>query len=112
VKYILFILLIGITLFAFYIVAFLAVVPYLWFKDYLYMEKTREKERKEMFSEEFLNRGKLKSRFPRLHTTFEQVFLFVFTWLPFLTIEILWIRQVWRIVMDVIMPRIADLIPL
>ena len=76
------------------------------------MEKVRQQKRKEMFSEEFLNRSKSKSRFPRLYVISEQFMVFIFTWLPFLAIEILWVRYVWRIVMDVILPRIADLIPL
>ena len=102
----------GITLLSFYLVGLLAIFPYLWFKDYLHMEKVRKQNRKEMFGEEFLNRGKSKSRYPRLHTISEKGLIFIFVWLPFLTIEILWLRYVWRLVIDVIYPRIMDLIPL
>jgi len=111
-KFLLLILALGIAVLSFFIVLILAVFPYVWFKDYLHMQQVSEQKRKEMFSQEFLNRGKSKSRFPRMYTISEQLVLFVFNWLPFLAVEIVWVRYVWRIVMDVIFPRIMDLIPL
>ena len=101
-----------ITLISFFSVVVLAIFPYLWFKDYLHMQKVREQKTKETFGKEFLNKDELKSRHPRLRAISEQVLLFIFTWLPFLIIEILWVRYIYRTVIDVVYARIMELIPL
>ena len=76
------------------------------------MQEVEKQEIEKRRSQEILNKGKSKSRFQGLRTTSEQVALFAFNWLPFFAVEIIWVRFIWRIVMDVIFPRVMDLIPL
>jgi len=111
-EFLLFMFTIFITLISFFAVVVLAIFPYIWFQGYLDMQKVREQKTKEIFGKEFLNKGELKSRHPRLRAISEQVLLFIFNWLPFLIIEIIWVRYIYSIVIDVIYARIMDLIPL
>ena len=111
-KFMLLILALGITVLFFFIVLIAAVFPYLWFKDYLHLQEVEKQEIEERRSQEIVNGGESKSRFQGFRTVSEQVALFAFNWLPFLAVEIIWVRFIWRIVMDVIYPRVMDLIPL
>ena len=103
---------IGLAILSFYIVAMLAVFPYLWFKAYLLVEKNQEIERKEKLGQDFLKKQKVQSKYPKLKEISERFLIIAFTWIPFLTIEILWLRTVWHFVMDVVFPKIFEYIPL
>ncbi len=111
-KFILLMLALGITFLFFFMFLIAAVFPYVWFKDYLHMQEMEKQGIEERRSRELLSGGESKSRFQGLRTISEQVALFALNWLPFLAVEIIWARFIWRIVMDVIFPRVMDLIPL